>query len=211
MLRVLIVTDIRLFRDGLVEILRFRADIDVAGAASSASEALARIVELQPTTVLLDVGMGESLACVRAICQLSPDTKVLALGVAEEADDVLGCAEAGFAGFVSRNASVEDLVAALEGADRGEVACTPAMAGLLLRRVASLARSQGVPGAMPALTPRELEVLRLLDRRFTNKEIAKQLGIEVATVKNHVHNLLEKLHVHRRRDAAAKVEERMAR
>jgi DNA-binding NarL/FixJ family response regulator len=211
MARVLIVSDVRLFRDGLAEIFRRRADIELAGAASSPSETLAQIVELHPTTVLLDVGMADSMACVRAICQLSPDTKVLALGVAEVAADVLGCAEAGIAGFVSRDASVEDLVAALESVERGELACTPAMATMLLRRVAALAGSTGVAEPMPALTAREMEVLRFLDQRLTNKEIAQQLGIEVATVKNHVHNLFEKLRVHRRRDAAARVRHSTAR
>jgi DNA-binding NarL/FixJ family response regulator len=210
MTRVLIVTDVRLFRDGLAEILHQRADIDVVGTASSASEATERVVELQPPVVLLDVGMTESLVCVSAISQLSPETKVLILGVAEVAADVLSCAEAGIAGFVSRDASVEDLAGALESLGRGELACTPAMAGLLLRRVGSLARTHGSSQPMATLTMREVQILQLLDRRFTNKEIAKQLGIEVATVKNHVHNLLEKLHVHRRRDAAAKAEDRIA-
>lgn len=210
MARVLIVTDVRLFGDGLAEILRRRADVDLVGTASSASQAVERVAELEPKVVLLDVGMTDSLACVRAMSQMSPETKVLIVGVADVAADVLSCAEAGIAGFVSRDASVEDLVSALESVGRGELACTPAMAGLLLRRVGSLALSQGAPHASPALTMRELEVLQLLNRRFTNKEIAKQLGIEVATVKNHVHNLLEKLHVHRRRDAVARVADRIA-
>lgn len=202
MARVLIVSDVRLFRDGLAEILRRRADIELAGSASSPSEALARTIELQPSMVLVDVGMADGLACVRAICQALPETKVLAIGVAEVAADVLGCAEAGIAGFVSREASVEDLVAALECVGRGELACTPAIAGMLLRRVATLARTSGANE--PALTARELEVLQLLNQRLTNREIAQRLGIEVATVKNHVHNIFEKLRVHRRRDAAAR-------
>ena len=208
--RVLIATDVRLFRDGLTEILRRRADIDVVGSAASASQTLALVAELHPTAVLLDVGMTDGLASVRAIGRLSPGTTVLALGVAEVAADVLSCAEAGITGFVSREAAVEDLVAALECAGRGELACTPAMAGLLLRRVGALARGQGHAAPLSDLTARELEVLQLLDRRLTNKEIARQLGIEVATVKHHVHNLLEKLHVRRRREAVAIAANRVA-
>ena len=123
--------------------------------------------------------------------------------------DVLTCAEAGVAGFVPVEASLADLVATVEGVARGEFACSARIAGVLLRHVGNLALARTSPRALPALTARELEVLRLLDGRCSNKQIARQLGIEVATVKNHVHRLLEKLHVHRRMDAVATVKGRL--
>jgi len=208
--RVLIVTDVRLFREGLDEVLRRRSELTVAGTASRASEALQQVNDLQPDVALVDVRMRESLALVRAMSQLCPQTKVMVVGVADIEDEVLACAEAGVAGFVPLQASVDELVAAIEGAARGELACSARMASVLLRHVGTLALAQKSPRFMPALTVRELEILRLLDRHLTNKEIARQLGIEIATVKNHVHRLLEKLQVHRRMDAVATVMGRVA-
>jgi DNA-binding NarL/FixJ family response regulator len=95
------------------------------------------------------------------------------------------------------------LVATLESATRGEALFSPRMAASLLRRVAALAATQPSPSAQVRLTPRERDIMRLLDEGLSNKEIAQRLGIEVATVKNHVHNILEKLQVHRRGEAAA--------
>jgi two-component system, NarL family, nitrate/nitrite response regulator NarL len=211
MARVLIATDVRLFREGLDEILRRRAGLSVIGTASNAAEALSRVGELLPDITLVDVGMTSSLACVRAMTRLCPEMKVLVLGVADIESDVLDCAESGIAGFLSRDASLDDLVIAVESAARGELACSARMAGILLRHVGTLALAQASPRVAPALTVRELQVLRLLDRHLSNKEIAEQLGIEVATVKNHVHNLLEKLKVHRRLDAVASAKEGVAR
>jgi two-component system nitrate/nitrite response regulator NarL len=211
MARILIATEIRLFREGLDEILRRRAGLSVIGTASNPQEALSRVVELLPDVTLLDVGMAGSLACVRAMIRLCPSMKVLALGVADLESDVLHCAESGIAGFLSRDASLEDLVIAVESAARGELACSPRTAGMLLHHVATLALAQTSAQVTPTLTVRELQVLRLLDRHLSNKEIAEQLGIEVATVKNHVHNLLEKLKVHRRVDAVASLKQGAAR
>ena len=130
---------------------------------------------------------------------------MVALGVADADDHVLGCAEAGVAGYVPRDASLDDLVAVIESAFRGEAICSPRIAGSLLRRIATLAAGQN--GTMPLahLTGREREIVRLIDRGLSNKEIARDLGIEVATVKNHVHNILEKLQVRRRGEAAARM------
>src|SRR2546421_13075479 len=123
----------------------------------------------------------------------------------EDHGDVLASAEAGAIAYVPREASLEDLVAVIECAVRGEAVCSPRVAGALLRRIAVLAtdgRSDRVPAR---LTKREREIMGLIDEGLSNKEIAKRLRIEVATVKNHVHNILEKLQVHRRGEAAARV------
>jgi DNA-binding NarL/FixJ family response regulator len=202
MARVLIVTDVRLFGEGLEEVLRRRSGITVVGNACNLSESLQQVSELEPDVALVDVRMAESLPSVRALTRVFPGTKVIVLGVADVEDDVLACAEAGVAGFVSVHCSVDELVLSIEGATRGELACSARIASVLLRHVGTLALAQTSP-RRPALTARELEILRLLDRHLTNKEIARQLGIEVATVKNHVHRLLEKLNVHRRMDAVA--------
>jgi DNA-binding NarL/FixJ family response regulator len=154
--------------------------------------------------VLLDAASHGALEGACAIRASSPDAAVVALGVANAEGDVIACAEAGVAGYVVREGSVEDLIATVESAARGELRCSPRMAGALVRRLARLAAGQPIPDGA-RLTRRELEIVRMIDDGLSNKEIAVRLSIEVATVKNHVHHLLEKLGVRRRGEAAAKL------
>ncbi len=203
MMSVLIVSDIRLYREGLAQVLGGESLFRLTGTASSPDDAMSRLHAYVPDLVLVDMAMAESAHLIRSIRALVPDIKVVALSVAETERDVCACAEAGVSGYVARNASLADLVATLESAARGEALCSPRMAATLIRRVAALARTQPAGSAQLRLTPRELEILHLLDGGLANKEIASRLGIEVATVKNHVHNILEKLQVHRRGEAAA--------
>jgi DNA-binding NarL/FixJ family response regulator len=132
---------------------------------------------------------------------------VVAIGVSESEEDVVACAEAGVSGLVSDDATVESLVAACASALRGEASCSPRVTGLLLRRCHVLASAGGRRGAWDRsdLSQRELEVIGLLDLGMTNKDIATQLCIEVATVKNHVHSILGKLQVGRRQDVGAAI------
>jgi DNA-binding NarL/FixJ family response regulator len=118
---------------------------------------------------------------------------------------VLACAQAGIAGYVPREGTLDDLIAALHGAARGEAFCSPRIVAVLLRRIADLSIEWQPLAAAGRLTARELEIVDLIDRGLTNREIAEGLSIEVATVKNHVHNILEKLQIHRRHDAAARI------
>ncbi|PYP11971.1 MAG: DNA-binding response regulator [Gemmatimonadetes bacterium] len=203
MITVLIVSDIRLYRDGLAEVVARQAGFQLAGTAADGEAALACLRSRHPDMVLVDMAMAGSPSVVRAIRELTPDVKVVALSVAETEGDVCACAEAGVTGYVARDASLSDLITTLESAERGEALCSPRMAGSLLRRLAELASAQPLGASSTHLTPRELEILRVLAEGLANKDIARRLGIEVATVKNHVHNILEKLQVHRRGEAAA--------
>ena len=137
---------------------------------------------------------------MRRAREQAPATKVVALTVADVDQEVLSCAEAGVTGFVTRDGSLADLIAAVEAAQRGELFCSPRMAASLLRRVSALAREGP---STPRLTDRESEVLAYLERGLTNQAIAQALGIEVPTVKNHVHSILEKMRVKRRGEAAS--------
>jgi DNA-binding NarL/FixJ family response regulator len=202
-IRILVVTDIRLYREGVAQILNRREGLVVVGTAANRGEALVNLRELAPQVVLLDMATPESHATARDIERSFPQTPVVALGVAEVEGDVLACAEAGIAAYVPRKGSVEDLVVAVENAARGEVQCCPQFAASLWRRVAALSANQPPGVAVAELTRREREIVRLIDQDLSNKEIAQQLGIELATVKNHVHNLLDKLHVSTRAQAAA--------
>jgi two-component system, NarL family, nitrate/nitrite response regulator NarL len=204
-IRVLIVDDLRLYREGLAHALGQRPQIAVVGTSSRRAAALTEIARLQPAVVLLDMAMPESFVMVRELRECAPDVKVVALAVADDDQDVLACAEVGLAGYVPRDGSFEDLVAAVESAARGELLCSPRMAAALFRRLATLADGREPTRGEQQLTTRELEILRLIGDRLSNKEIAARLSIEVATVKNHVHNILEKLHVHTRSEAAARL------
>jgi DNA-binding NarL/FixJ family response regulator len=208
-IRVLIVADIRLYRDGLAEALARRETLQVAGTAACGEDAITALDAYRPDVVLVDMAMLEGQGTARTLLEHAPAVRIVALAVPELEREVLGCAELGVSGLVPRDASLDDLVVALECAARGEVRCTPRMAAAILRRLASLAAERGGPRLEVVLTVREREVTELIDRGLSNKEIARRLGIELATVKNHVHNILEKLQVHRRGEAAARVRGRV--
>jgi DNA-binding NarL/FixJ family response regulator len=200
---VLPIAEVRLYREGLANNLAGRSNLDVVGTAANRDEALTRVSSLQPDVVVLDMATHESLEIVRAISGSVPQVRILAFAIEELDREILACAEAGVAGYVSCEASTDDLAAAIESVMRGELLCPPRTAALLLRRLASLAKGGQAEMRGLSLTRREREIVVLIDDGLSNKEIAQRLNIEVATVKNHVHNLLEKLHVSTRAQAAA--------
>lgn len=164
--------------------------------------ALAMAREHQPDVALLDMRAPDSRDWARALARQSPEVKLVGLGLSETEDNVLAYAGAGFAGYVPREASLEDLVAVVQGIARGEVRYSRRIATTLLHR---LANGSGAHGGPARLTPREVEIVRLIDEGLSNRDIGARLAIEVATVKNHVHHVLEKLQVHRRGEAAARL------
>jgi len=208
MIRVLIVAGSRLFREGLAQLLRGHGGFEVVGSTPDRQLAASDIRRLKPGIVLLDVSSNEGLAAVHEIRRWDPDVAIVALGVAGLEEDVLACVEAGVAGYVAREESLENLAEVAGSAARGELQCSPTIAGSLLRRVAAAAAHREPSPSRALLTVRECEILNLIDQDLSNKQIAARLGIEVATVKNHVHNLLEKLNVHRRKEAVRIVSHR---
>jgi DNA-binding NarL/FixJ family response regulator len=132
-------------------------------------------------------------------------TRVVAFGVADEWEDVLACARAGAVGFVTRDSHISDLLAAVTSAYRGELICSPRMAARMFEHMNALLAGTAPGAENRELTLRELEIAELLQRGLSNKEIAHKLFIEQATVKNHVHNILSKLQVTRRGEAAARL------
>ena len=207
MIRVLVVAGVRFYREGLAAALSADGRFTVAGTAADVSEAAGRLDELAPDVVLLDLAGKGGPGVVRRLLAEAPGAQVVALGVTEADDDVLPLAEAGVAGYVTRDGTVDDLLAAVASVAAGETICSPRMTATLLRRVALLARDRRAVAADAAreLTRREREIVALIDEGLSNKEIAARLRIELATVKNHVHNILDKLHVRRRAEAAAVV------
>lgn len=199
--RVLVVADIQLFLEGLRDLLLRQPGIEVVAALSNVDAALAHVTAQPPDFVLIDLATPDSLLLVRTLAAQHPEVAVVMLGLPDRDDELLRCAEAGVAGYVPREASLAELVATIETTVRGELRCSPRAAAVLLRRVASLAATAPAVPTAASLTDRELEIARFLDQGMSNKDIARQLGIETSTVKNHVHNLLSKLQVHRRAEA----------
>jgi len=209
--RVLVAASVRLYREGVAAILGRHERIELVGTASSRDETVEKIRVLAPDVVVVDTAMPGSLEAVRTIVAAAPDTRVVAIAVPESEREVIARAEAGVAGYVTRDASIQELVQVVESAARDEAICSPRIAASLLRRVAALAAEQAPALAVRRLTSREREVVRLIDEGLSNKQIAGRLCIEPATVKNHVHNILEKLHVRRRSEVAALVGDRIER
>jgi len=206
MTRVLVVAETRLFRDGLAQTLG-REQVDVVGAAAAGKDALDCVRSLKPDIVVLDMARVESADMLRELTGALPSVKVVAVGVPEVERHVIACAEAGISGYVRREGTVADLVATLESVTSGEAVFSPRMAASLLRRVAVLA-AEREDDVDVRLTPRESEIAELLADGLSNKQIAQRLCVEVATVKNHVHSILDKLKVSRRGEAAARVRRR---
>jgi DNA-binding NarL/FixJ family response regulator len=202
--RILIVAEIRLYREGLQRSLQ-SLGYDVAATAAGPSEAAAALAQDRVDAVLIDMAGAEGTEAARQISERWPATTIVALAVPEEEGHVLACAEAGVSSYVPREASLADLAAAIEAAARGEVVCPPQIAASLFRRVRVLSRQRPPSHELPALTTRQWEILDLIDEGLSNKEIAGRLYIEVPTVKNHIHNILDKLQVRRRSEAAARV------
>jgi two-component system, NarL family, nitrate/nitrite response regulator NarL len=207
--RVLIATDLRLYRESLAELLG-RLGLCIVSCVGEAGLALARLQDDEPDVFLLDMAMPGGFELAAALNQTHPSLRIVALAVLPSERVVLSCAEAGVVGYALRDASAEDLVAVITSAAQGELRCPPVVAGILRQHLSGSAQADQRRTAGSSLTRREREIVPLLDQGLDNKAIARTLGIEIATVKNHVHNILEKLQVHRRGEAAAKVGGRVA-
>jgi two-component system, NarL family, nitrate/nitrite response regulator NarL len=199
---VFIVSEVRLYRDGLARLLRRDPRLDVVGSAGDVPGALEAIAGLEapPAAVLLDVPAPAGLEGLRQIEAALPSAKVIVLNVSD-ADEpaVIAWAEAGVGGLLARDVDVDDVAQAVSTTAGGGTVCSPRLAALLLRR---LAKSSEEPATSP-LTSREREIAALLEQGMSNKEIAARLEIELPTVKNHVHSILTKLKASRRGQAAA--------
>jgi two-component system, NarL family, nitrate/nitrite response regulator NarL len=202
---VLIIADIRFYREGLARALPTYPDLQPVTAVSGGSEALRALRLNWPDLVLMDNALSGGLELVREIGALGTGARIVVLTVTGRPEDLLDWAEAGVAGYVGRDESLDDLVGVIRRAVRGEFACSPTFAGRMLQRIGALASL--VPGVAATtagqLTAREVEILELIRQGRSNKYIAGRLGVSLPTVKNHVHSILAKLNVGRRGEAAA--------
>jgi two-component system nitrate/nitrite response regulator NarL len=206
MIFVFVVGGVRVYRESLARALEGHPELRVIGTAS-AHHAVRAVGELRPDVVLLDTSTADGIAAARSLAAAAPAARLVALAASDSDVTVIACAEAGVAAFVASEGTLDDVAAAAAAAVRGESACPPRIAAALLRRVAVVGASERLAGAgeFSVLTPREHQVLVLIDEGLSNKEIAARLCIELSTVKNHVHNLLDKLGARGRAEAAARM------
>ena len=204
-IRVVICDDHALFRRGLSMVLEAEEGIEVVGEAEDGEAVVRTVEELAPDVVLMDVRMPKlsGIEATRAIAEAAPTTRIVMLTVSDEEEDLYEAIKAGAAGYLLKEISIEEVAEAIRSVVSGQSLITPSMASKLLAEFSNLSKKaearQAVP--TPQLTSRELEVLKLVAQGMSNKEIAAELYISENTVKNHVRNILEKLHLHSRMEA----------
>lgn len=206
-LSAVIVASVRLYREGLTEALARMGQVRIVATCAAADPAKAMIEDLRPDTALVDISMTGALDLITQMRAKAAGTRVIAFGIEEDIWKILDCAKAGAAGYVTANASIDELLSAMHRAVAGELLCTPRVAAELFRCIGEMVdtHAAGSADASLPLTPRELQVFGCVQRGLSNKEIASVLSIAESTVKNHVHHLLEKLQVETRGQAAARV------
>jgi two-component system NarL family response regulator len=208
-IRILLVNEFRLIGNVIVAALEDETDIHVVGCVTTPKEALEIVQENDVDVALVSTRLSEegAINLTRAITDFAPSTKVLALGLTEEKQRVLRYVEAGATGYILKDDSLDDLIETVRAAQEGKVFVSPPIAAAMMERLSDLAQIfssvENNVADTPGLTSRELEVLELIGKDFTNQEIADHLVIEIGTVKNHVHNILDKLNVGSRGEAAA--------
>jgi len=199
-MKILIADDHALFRDSLRSLLEAHG-LEVVGEARNGREAVDLARKLKPEVVLMDLSMPEldGLSATRLISADQPEVKVVVLTASDEDSKLFEAIKSGAQGYLLKNLESEDFFGLLEGVNRGEPALTPALARKLLQEFARPAQPQATQHDPDALTDREREVLELLVNGITsNRKLAKQLGVSENTVKFHVRNILDKLHLHNR-------------
>jgi len=203
---VYLIREFRLYRDALERLLRGTGRIEISGCAAHPLEAIAEVGGIRAEVALLDFPGPEGPTWAAQLRWSAPDTRIIAIGLREAEHEVTGWAEAGVAAYLGREAGPDELICTIEKVRRQGTVCSFGSSAARLRRI-TLPQHNGAPpwAADRCLTPREREVLHLVGQGLSNQQIAGGLFIALATVKNHVHNILEKLGVTRRADAVREV------
>ena len=202
-IRVFVLGGIRVYRECLAQALSSDESTQVVGTGPVDAESLRSIAAAGPVEVVVEASVVRGDELVQGLAASAPDAKVVALGLSEPDHELIQCAEAGVAGYVPCEGTLADLRKTIRSVSQGEFPCSPKLAALIVKRMSILAAGHRRTDADPQFTSREAEIVALIGEGMSNKEIAGRLGIEVSTVKNHVHHILAKAHVTRRGQAAA--------
>jgi DNA-binding NarL/FixJ family response regulator len=205
-LKILLADDHQLFREGLVRILDTQPDFSIVGEAADGLEAVVKARQLKPDLIIMDVSMPrlDGVEATRQIKKELPDITIVMLTVRDEDEKLFEAIKSGAQGYLLKTIRSRDLLAMLRAAARGEAAITPQLGGRMLeefRRLNQVAVEGAVP-EIPVLTPREQEVLALVALGDTDQEVADKLVISIHTAKSHMRNILSKLHLCHRYEAA---------
>lgn len=198
-MRILIYSPVRLFGEGISAFLQSIERIEAVQVESDPGDLEIRATGFLADVALFDVTSRDVISLARIVRAHCPDLVTVAMAVAEVADEVIACADAGFAAYIPRTASAAEMIAIVELALRGETVCDRRIARSLFDE---LARRRATAPPDECLTPREIETARMLSRGLSNKEIARELHLSVATIKNHVHSVIRKLQVRSRLQVA---------
>lgn len=205
-IRVLIADDHERFRRGLKMVLAAEDGMQVVAEAADGAEAIARVEEEAPDVVLMDVRMPNvnGIEATRAIREMFPSTRIIMLTVSDEEDDLFDAVKAGANGYLLKEVSIEEVADAVRSVAQGQSLISPAMAAKLITEFGTLARraEEAEASPSPRLTDRELEVLKRVATGLPNEQIAGELGISTTAVRNHVANILVKLQLRSRIEAA---------
>ena len=210
MIRILLVDDQALFREGLHTLLSVHADLEVVGEANNGQEAIQKTAELNPDVILMDLRMPilNGVAATRRITAQHPDVRVIVLTTFDDDEDIFEGLRAGAIGYLLKDVPSPKLVEAIRAAARGESFLQPSVAAKIVAEFTRMTTQ--TPPTQPLVEPlsgRELEILQLVGTGASNKEVAAQLFITEGTVKNHMSNILGKLGVRDRTQAALKARE----
>ena len=204
-LRILLVDDHDLFRKGIARLIDSQPDFQVVGEARDGRDALEKALALEPRVILMDIEMPNwnGTEATRRIKAEMPNVAIIMLTVSDDDQNLFAAIRAGASGYLLKSVKPDELFRSLRGAVRGEAAISPILAAKVLAEFARLDQSVPIPRTVDGLSPRETEVLGLVSRGYTNREIGDSLHIAENTVKNHLRNILDKLHLNNRAQAAA--------
>jgi len=202
-IKVLLVDDKEIFREGLARLLDEQEHIEVVCQCSNGNQAIEKVEEIKPHVVLMDTDISEcsDIKAIRQMNESSPEVKVAMLTDSKREGDLFSAIEAGAMGYLLKDMKVGELIESIDLIEKGEVVISPPLAGKLVRKFTSMRAKEAEAKDIPS--ERETEILKLLAKGATNKEIAETLFIAENTAKVHVRNLLEKLQLRNRQQAAA--------